>query len=131
MKRINISSGSEFEKTIGFSRAVRVGDTIAVSGTAPIGGDGITVSVGDLYLQSRRCIEIIQKAIEDAGGSLTDVVRTRIYLTDASIWKQAAKAHAEFFSEIRPACTFVEVKGFINQEWLVEMEADCLVSNSK
>ncbi len=127
MDRQLISSGSPFEKPIGFSRAVRVGNTIAVAGTAPISADGTTACIGDLYGQTKRCIEIIQEAIEQAGGTLNDIVRTRMMLTDMSQWKEAAKAHGEFFSEIRPACTFVEVKGLISKEWLVEMEADCVV----
>jgi enamine deaminase RidA (YjgF/YER057c/UK114 family) len=127
MERINISSGSAFEKPIGFSRAVRIGNIISVAGTAPIAPDGSNAYPGDLYNQTKRCIEIISKAITDAGGSLENVIRTRMFLTDISIWKEAAKAHGEFFSEIRPACSFIEVKGLISDEWLVEMEADCVV----
>jgi enamine deaminase RidA (YjgF/YER057c/UK114 family) len=128
MKRINISSGTTFEKSIGFSRAVRVGNFIAVSGTAPIDEDGATISPNDLYKQTLRCFQITQKAIEEAGGTLKDVIRTRIYLKDITQWEQAAKAHGEFFSGINPACTFVEVKGFIGDDWLVETEADCLIT---
>jgi len=128
MKRQNISSGSKYEKPIGFSRAVRIGNMISVSGTAPIAEDGSTSYPNDLYNQTKRCIKIMQEAIIDAGGRLEDVIRTRIYLKDISIWEQAAKAHGEYFSEIRPACTFVEVKGFIKADWLVETEADCVIS---
>ncbi|MEL6560365.1 MAG: RidA family protein [Bacteroidota bacterium] len=128
MNRTNIASVSDFEKFIGFSRAVRVGDYIHISGTAPIGDDGKTAFTDDLYRQTLRCIEIMQKAIEDAGGSLGDVVRTRVFLTDVSRWKEAAKAHGEVFQEIRPACTFLEVSGFIDPDWLVEMEADCIIN---
>lgn len=127
MQRQLINSGSPFEKPIGFSRAVRVGDTIAVSGTAPIAPGGSTAYPGDLYRQTRACIEIIKDAIEKAGGSLKDVVRTRIMLTDISHWQEAARAHGECFGEIRPASTIVEVSRFIDADWLVEMEADCLV----
>lgn len=127
MKRVNVSSGSPYEKPIGFSRAVRIGNIIAVSGTAPIGEDGNTSAHGDLYLQTRRCIEIISKAILDAGGRLENVIRTRVYLKDISEWEKAGKAHGECFSEINPACTFVEVKGLIREDWLVEMEADCIL----
>ena len=130
MNRKNISSGSPMEGPIGFSRASRIGNVIAVAGTAAIGPDGQTVGINDVYEQTKYCIEIMKKAIEEAGGSLQDVVRTRIMLVDMSTWKEAAKAHGEFFSDIRPACTFVEVKGFINKEWLVETEADCVVSGS-
>lgn len=128
MDRINISSGSPLEKSIGFSRASRVGNVIAVAGTAAIGPNGQTIGINNVYEQTKYCIEIMKKAIEEAGGLLQNVVRTRIMLVDISTWKEAAKAHGEYFSEIRPACTFVEVKGFINQEWLVEIEADCVVS---
>jgi enamine deaminase RidA (YjgF/YER057c/UK114 family) len=127
MKRINISSGSEYEKPIGFSRAVRIGNIISVAGTAPIADDGTTAFPGDLYNQTKRCIDIISGAITDAGGSLENVIRTRLFLTDISLWKEAAKAHGEYFSEIRPACSFIEVKGLIMDEWLVEMEADCVI----
>ena len=129
MERINITSGSEFEKPIGFSRAVRIGNVIAVSGTAPIANDGSTASPNDLYNQTKRCLSIMEKAINDAGGTLKNVIRTRLFLTDISIWEQAAKAHGDYFSEIRPACTFVEVKGLIKDDWLVETEADCIVTN--
>lgn len=115
------------EKPIGFSRAARIGKTIAVSGTAAIGSDGKTTHVGDVYQQTKYCIEIMKQAIEEAGGTLNDVIRTRIMLVDMSTWEDAAKAHGEFFSEIRPACTFVEVKGFISKDWLVETEADCVL----
>lgn len=129
MSRKNISSGSKYEPSIGFSRAVRNGNIILVSGTAPIAEDSSTAYPGDLYKQTKRCIDIIQKAIKDAGGKLENVVRTRIYLTDISQWKKAAKAHGEYFSDIRPASTFVEVKGLIKKDWLVEIEAEAVVSD--
>jgi enamine deaminase RidA (YjgF/YER057c/UK114 family) len=122
--RVNISSGSPMEGPIGFSRACRIGNIIAVAGTAAIGPDGQTVGVNDVYEQTKYCIEIMKRAI---GGSIQNVVRTRVMLVDVSTWREAARAHGEFFSDIRPACTFVEVKGFINKEWLVETEADCVV----
>ncbi len=127
MNRQNISSGSPMEKPIGFSRASRVSNIIAVSGTAPIGPDGNTFEPTNVYEQTKYCIEIMKKAIEEAGGSLEDVIRTRIMLVDISTWEEAAKAHGEYFSDIRPACTFVEVKSFIKPDWLVETEADCIV----
>jgi enamine deaminase RidA (YjgF/YER057c/UK114 family) len=127
MSRKNVSSGSPMEKPIGFSRASRIGNQIAIAGTAAIGSDGNTVGIGDVYEQTKHCLEIMKKAIEDAGGTLENVIRTRIMLVDMSQWKEAAKAHGEYFSDIRPACTFVEVKGFINKEWLVETEADCIL----
>ena len=128
MQRKNISSGSPFEKPIGFSRAVRIGNTIAVSGTAPIAEDGSNACVGDVYGQTKRCLKIMKTAIEEAGGELKDVIRTRIMLTDISTWEQAARAHGEFFADIRPASTLVEVSSLINKEWLVEMEADCVLT---
>ena len=101
---------------------------IAVSGTAPLLADGSTASKGDVYGQTKRCLDIMQKAIEDAGGKLEDVIRTRIMLVDISTWEKAALAHGEVFSEIRPACTFVEISGLINDDWLVETEADCILN---
>ena len=127
MKRTNISSGSVYEKPIGFSRAVRIDNIISVAGTAPIAEDGSTASPGDLYNQTKRWLEIMKKAITDCGGRLEDVIRTRIFLKDISEWEKAAKAHGEYFSGIRPACSFFEVKGFIIENWLVETEADCVI----
>ena len=128
MNRTNISSGSPFEKPIGFSRAVRIGNVLAVSGTAPIAEDGTVAFPGDLYQQTRRCLDIIKLAIESAGAGLENVIRTRIYLTDISRWQEAASAHGRFFSDIRPASTFVEVSRFIDPLWLVEIEADCVIA---
>src|SRR5687767_1430439 len=96
-----VSSGSPFEPMIGSSRASRSGNSIAVAGTAPLGGDGSTVCLGDVYGQTKRCLEIIQRAIEDCGSSLKDVIRTRVLLTNMSFWKEAARAHGEFFGDIR------------------------------
>ena len=125
--RTLIASGSPLEPQIGFSRAVRVGNMLAVAGTAPIAPDGSVAAPGDVYGQTRRCLEIIATAIGDAGLGLGDVIRTRIMLTDIGTWREAARAHGESFSEIRPACTFVEVARFIDPGWLVEVEADCVV----
>jgi len=127
MERVNISSGSAFEKPIGFSRAVRIGNIISVAGTAPIAEDGSTAFPGDLYNQTKRCLEIILKAVADAGGKPESVIRTRLFLKDISEWEKAAKAHGEYFSDIRPACSFIGIKSLINDEWLVEMEADCVI----
>lgn len=121
-----ISSGSPFEPRIGFSRAVRVGPFVAVSGTAPIAADGSIAAPGDLYGQTKRCFEIIAEAIGKAGLTLDSVIRTRVMLTDISRWEEAARAHGEVFGTVRPASTFVEVKGLINKGWLVEIEADCV-----
>lgn len=129
MVRKNISSGSPYEKPIGFSRAVRIGNFISVSGTAPIAPNGSTAYPNNLYSQTKQCLEIIKKAIEDAGGNLSNVIRTRVMLTDISKWKEAAQAHGEFFSEIRPACTFLEINRFVDPNWLIEIEADCVMDN--
>lgn len=125
-----VSSGSPFEPMIGFSRAVRSGPWICVAGTAPMGPDGRTVHVGDVYGQTRRCFEIVAAAITEAGGSMRDVIRTRILLTDISQWREAGRAHGELFADIRPASTMIEVSRFIDPEWLVEVEADCVVRSA-
>jgi enamine deaminase RidA (YjgF/YER057c/UK114 family) len=127
MMRKKVTSGSPMEEPIGFSRAVRIGNMISVSGTAAIAPDGSTAAPDDVYGQTKCCIEIMKRAIEEAGGKLEDGIRTRVMLKDISRWREAARAHAEFFSQIRPACTFVEVKGFVKDDWLVETEADCLI----
>jgi enamine deaminase RidA (YjgF/YER057c/UK114 family) len=105
---------------------VRAGAFVAISGTAPIASDGSVAARGDVYGQTKRCLEIISHAVSDAGLTMREVIRTRVMLTDISRWEEAARAHGEAFSAIKPACTFVEVKGFINPEWLVEIEADCV-----
>jgi enamine deaminase RidA (YjgF/YER057c/UK114 family) len=128
MAKIQVSSESPYVNTIGYSRAVRTDNIIAVSGTAPLAPDGTTAYQGDAYAQTRRCLEIVKEAITEAGGSLEDVIRTRIMLKDISFWQEVARAHGEFFSRIKPACTFVEVKGFVRDDWLVEIEADCVTS---
>ena len=121
-----VSSGSPFEKPIGFSRACRIGNTIAVAGTAPI-KDGKTFAPDDLYTQTKYVLQLQLDTLAEAGGNINDVIRTRVMLTDISRWEEAAKAHGEIFGEVRPASTFVEVKGLINSEWLVEIEMDaCL-----
>ena len=121
-----ISSGSPFEPKIGFSRAVRVGRMVAVSGTAPVAPDGSVVAPGDVYGQTKYCLEVIAQAIGKAGLGLDSVIRTRVMLTDVSRWQEAARAHGEMFGEVKPASTFVEVKGLIDKGWLVEIEADCV-----
>ncbi len=127
MKRELFSSGSPYEKTFGFSRAVKVGNILAVSGTGPIAPDGTTSAIGDPHGQAMRCLEIIAKVIEDAGGRLENVIRTRMYITDASVQEEVGKAHGEYFSDIRPAATMVVVKGLVRDDWYVEIEADCLI----
>ena len=126
--RRRVSSGSPYEPRIGFSRAVRVGNVIAVSGTAPIGADGATVGRGDPAAQARRCLEIVHAAVEQLGGALADVVRTRIFLTRVEDWPEVGRVHGEFFGEVRPAATMVKVAGLLDPDWLVEIEADAVLS---
>lgn len=125
--RRNIRSGAPWEMLAGYSRAVRVGDRIFVSGTAPVAEDGGVAAVGDPYRQARRCIEIIERALEDAGAGLQDVVRTRIFVTDISQWEAIAKAHHEAFGDVMPATSMVEVARLIHPDMLVEIEADALI----
>lgn len=120
-----IASGSPFEPIIGFSRAVVAGHHVAVSGTAPVVTDGEPPS--DAYGQAKRCLEIVADALERAGATLADVVRTRTYLVDAADWQGVGRAHGEAFGEVRPASTMVVVKGLLDPRWLVEIEADAIV----
>jgi enamine deaminase RidA (YjgF/YER057c/UK114 family) len=127
VQRKSARSGSPFEERIGFSRAVRVGDHVAVSATAAIGDDGSAVGVDDMYAQTVRCLDIIERALQQVDATLDDVIRTRVMLTDMSRWEEAGRAHGERFGAILPASTFVEVTGFIDPAWLVEIEADAVV----
>lgn len=127
-KRSLVSSGSYLEPVIGFSRAVRVGNHIAVGGTAPIAAGGGTAGVGDVYAQTKRCLAIIEKALNDAGGALEHVTRTRIILTDIALWQDAARAHAEAFASIRPVTTLMQASAFVDPDWLVEIEVDAIVT---
>ena len=122
-ERHRISSGSPYEPLVGFSRAVRVGDTVYVSGTVAWGDDGKLVGAGDMYAQAKQAIRNIEKALEQAGASLTHVVRTRIYVTDISRLEEAARAHGEAFGEVRPASSMVEVSALAEPDMLVEIEA--------
>ena len=126
-----VSSGSPYEPKIGISRAVRVGNFVSVSGTAPLGPDGRTVGVGDAGAQARRCLEIISAALEKAGASLKDVIRTRTLLVRIEDWQAVAAVHGEFFRDIRPANTIMQVSRFIDPDWLVELEADAIVDDDQ
>jgi enamine deaminase RidA (YjgF/YER057c/UK114 family) len=126
-----ISSGSPYEPQIGISRAVRVGSIVAISGTAPLGPDGRTMAPGDPAGQARRCLEIIKQALERAGASLDQVIRTRTLLTRIDDWHAVAAVHGEFFGAIRPANTVMQVTRFIDPEWLVEFEADAVVESAE
>ncbi|OFW70897.1 MAG: hypothetical protein A2W02_05330 [Alphaproteobacteria bacterium RBG_16_64_48] len=125
-KRILVSSGSPYEPVIGFSRAVRVGNIVAVGGTTA-GSGGKPVKVGDPAAQTRAILEIIEKALQDAGASLKDVIRTRTYLVDIAHWEAVGRVHGEFFGDIRPASSMLQVTGFISPDWLVEIEADAVL----
>jgi enamine deaminase RidA (YjgF/YER057c/UK114 family) len=127
MTRQLVSSGSYLEPVIGFSRAVRVGNTVVVGGTAPIKAEGGTAAIGDAYGQTKRCLEIVAKALADAGAGLEHVTRTRIILTDIALWKDAARAHAEVFGTIRPVTTLMQVTAFVDPDWLVEIEAEAVI----
>ncbi len=124
--RQNISSGSPFEPQVGFSRAVRVDDRVIVAGTAPIWPDDFVDP--DPKVQTRRCLEIMLTALEEAGGTPEDVVRTRMFITDALLAGPVGEAHGEVFSEIRPAATMVVVAGLIDPRWLIEMELEAVLT---
>lgn len=125
--RRNVSTGSPYEPIIGISRAVRIGNVIAVAGTAPLGPDGKTIGIGDPAVQARRCFEISRLAIEQLGGNLSNVIRTRIILTRIEDWRVVAEVYGEIFRDIRPANTIVQVTRFIDPEWLIETEVDAVV----
>jgi enamine deaminase RidA (YjgF/YER057c/UK114 family) len=127
-RRQSVSTGSPYEPIVGISRAVRIGNAVSVAGTAPLGPDGKTVGRGDAAAQARRCLEISQTALEQVGASLSDVIRTRILLTRIEDWRAVAEVHGDFFRDIRPVNTIVQVSRFIDPDWLVEIEVDAVVS---
>jgi len=127
MKRKNISSGAPWENIVGYSRAVKIGNTIEVSGTAPV--ENGKVKGDTAYEQAIVCLEIIKKSLEEAGAKMDDVIRTRIFVTDISQWEEFGKAHGEYFRGIRPATSMVEVNALIDPKMLVEMEATAVLSD--
>ncbi|MBI5949880.1 MAG: hypothetical protein HY875_17220 [Chloroflexi bacterium] len=128
--RQNVSSGGKWEPVIGYSRAVRVGNQVFVAGTTAAGPDGSVFAPGDAYGQARRCFETIEQALAEAGATMADVVRTRMFVTDASRWEEFGRAHAEFFAEVRPAATMVEVQALISPEMLIEVEVDAVIDQA-
>ncbi|MDQ4076979.1 MAG: RidA family protein [Chloroflexota bacterium] len=126
-RRVNVSSGTTWEEIVGYSRAVRVGDIVEVAGTTAIDENGQVIGIDDPYQQTKFILSKIENALAEAGASLADVVRTRIFVTDISRWEEVGRAHGETFRDIRPAASMLEVKSLINPELLVEMEVTAIL----
>lgn len=127
MERINYSSGAKWEDIVGYSRAVKIGNTVEVTGTVAVDANNELVGKNDAYAQTRFIIEKIEAVLKRAGASLSDVVRTRMFVTDISRWEEYGRAHGEFFSTIKPCTSMIEVKGLIDPEYLIEIEATAVI----
>ena len=129
MQRVNYASGAKWEEIIGYSRAVRIGNLVEVTGTVAVDDQNQLVGKDNHYEQTKYILQKIEKVLERAGASIKDVIRTRIYVTDISKWEEYGRAHGEFFHKIKPCTTMVEIKGLISADYLVEIEATALLQN--